>query len=137
VPRRGFRVEAAAAGEGPVVPVVRPRIVDARPEAGQRDSSHTDFPREWVRCERVPTAANAGAAAPAALQQPDAMHVAGEARPGVEAASRSTFAFAAAGDSSRAPAAASDERFPDRRVGKRAEFPRAVGQFRTMGTLGL
>jgi len=113
--------------EGPGARVARPRIVDARLGAGQRDSSHTEFPREWVRDERVLRAASAGAAAPAALQQPAAMHVAGEAGLEVEeAASRSMFAFAPEGDSTPAVAAAWDGRFPDQQVRKRAEFPRVV-----------
>ena len=126
-------MEVVAEAEDPGARAALPRIADARLAAGAgrrtgpADSPHTEIPREGVRCERALTAATAGAEAPAAPQQPDAMHVAGEAGLEVEeAASRSTFAFAPEGDSTRAAAAAWDGRFPDQPVAKRAEFPRAV-----------
>lgn len=124
-------MEAAAEAEDPGAGAALPNVVDARLAAGPRverpDSSHTELPRQGVRCEWIRTAASAGAAAPGVLPQPDAIHVAAEVGFEVEeAASQSTFVSAPEGDSTRVGAAAQDGRFPDQRVGSQAEFPRVV-----------
>jgi hypothetical protein len=133
--RRELRAEGAAGVEGQEARVELPSVADARfavaLEARQPDSSHTQVPAEGVRCERA-LAAGAGAAAAPALQPPVAMRAAGQVKEGTqaaEAASRSRFEFAWAADSTRAAAATQYGRFPEQRVGKRADSPRAVWPF--------
>jgi hypothetical protein len=121
--------------ESPGAWVELPSVAEVRlavaPEGGQPHSLRKDLLDEGVRFERVPRAASAGAGAPAALQPPVAMHSAGEAETGAgEAASRSTFEFGWAVDSTRAEVAATrDGRSPDPQVGKRADSPLVVWPF--------
>jgi len=135
-------VEVVAEAEDPGARAALPRIADARLAAGRRtglaDSPHTEIPREGLRCERALTAATAGAAAPAALQQPDAMHVAGGRglrRRRLPAGPRLRLRRRGIPPGLRLPRGTGA--FLTSRLRNGLSFPVLFGQFRTMGTLGL